>query len=129
MSVHAQTQPTQASDIAPHECLRLMADETRLRALLLLEQKGELCVCELTEALGVSQPKMSRHLAHLRDAHIVETRRAGQWIHYRLSEALPDWARQMLTHLADALAAEEPYRADAPRITRAIARNRSECEQ
>lgn len=114
--------------ITPVEFMRLLADETRLRALLLLEQKGDLCVCELTEALEVSQPKMSRHLAHLRDAGVVETRRAGQWIHYQRCESLPAWARQTLTHLAAELAAEEPYWADSKRIVRAIARNRSECK-
>ncbi len=45
---------------------KALADETRLRSLLLILQQGELCVCELTEALALSQPKISRHLAQLR---------------------------------------------------------------
>ncbi len=118
-----------AGVIAPAELMRLLADETRLRALLMLQQKGELCVCELTEALQVSQPKTSRHLAQLRDADIVETRRAGQWIHYRLATNLPDWARQLLDNLAAELHGTGPFDADSQRIMRAIARNRSECEQ
>ena len=109
--------------------MRLLADETRLRAMLLIQHKGELCVCELTEALQVSQPKMSRHLAHLRDAGVVETRRAGQWIHYRASQQLPAWAQQILSQMAKELGGEPPFSADLQAIKRAIARNRSECEQ
>ena len=126
--MNAVTAKASSRAITPVEFMRLLADETRLRALLLLEQKGELCVCELTEALEVSQPKMSRHLANLRDAGVVETRRAGQWIHYRVCQSLPVWAAQTLFHLAAELLAEEPFRADSKRIVRAIARNRSECQ-
>lgn len=127
MAATAQNPSTPA--ITPTEFMRLLADETRLRALLLLQQKGELCVCELTEALQVSQPKMSRHLAQLRDAGIVETRRAGQWIHYRLVARLPRWALQLLDNLVAELQSTEPFGPDRHRIIRAIARNRSECEQ
>lgn len=52
------------------EFFKLVADDTRLRCLLLLVQEGELCVCELMTALNESQPKISRHLALLRDAKI-----------------------------------------------------------
>ena len=53
-----------------------MANEIRLRSLLLLQLQGELCVCELTYALGLSQPMISRHLALLRETNIVQTRRS-----------------------------------------------------
>ncbi len=120
---------TKPTAIAPTAFMRLLADETRLRALLLLQQKGELCVCELTEALQVSQPKMSRHLAQLRDAGVVATRRAGQWIHYQVMPDLPRWALRLLDNLAEELQSEDPFGSDGHRILRAIARNRSECEQ
>jgi ArsR family transcriptional regulator len=73
-----------------------LADETRLRVLMLIEQEGELCVCELTEALSLSQPKISRHLAQLREVNVLLTRRAGQWVYYRLNEDLPNWALSVL---------------------------------
>ena len=92
----------QASDLTKLQFLRLLADETRLRSLILLQQNGELCVCELTEMLNISQPKMSRHLAALRDAEIVDTRRSRQWIHYRMATTLPSWAREVLNILATA---------------------------
>ncbi len=99
-----------------------LSDPTRLRALFLLAARGELCVCRLVEALGVSQPKMSRHLAFLRDAGIVRDRRAGQWVHYRVNEDLPDWARQVLTTSAAAMAADLPYRGDLARLGSGTAR-------
>jgi ArsR family transcriptional regulator len=64
---------------------RALADETRLRILGLL-LTGEVCVCHIHESLGISQPKASRHLAYLRRAGLVETRRDGIWIHYRLAD-------------------------------------------
>jgi ArsR family transcriptional regulator len=62
---------------------RALADRTRLRLLNLIADK-EICVCYFVEILGMSQPKISRHLAYLRRAGIVATRRQGRWMHYRL---------------------------------------------
>jgi ArsR family transcriptional regulator len=62
---------------------KALGDSTRLRILGLLLH-GEVCVCHIHESLKVSQPKVSRHLAYLRAAGLVETRREGVWIHYRL---------------------------------------------
>src|SRR5450631_1339528 len=64
---------------------KALADSTRLRILGLL-LTGEVCVCHIHESLSVSQPKASRHLAYLRRAGLVDTRRDGLWIHYRLAE-------------------------------------------
>lgn len=82
--------------LTPEQFFRALSDTTRLNSLLLLEQEGRLCVCELVQALGLSQPRISRHLGHLRDQGIVQDERRGQWVHYRLSEDLPDWARDTL---------------------------------
>jgi ArsR family transcriptional regulator len=67
---------------------KALADTTRLRILGLL-LTGEVCVCHIHETLKISQPKASRHLAYLRKAGLVEARREGLWMHYRLAE-LPD---------------------------------------
>jgi ArsR family transcriptional regulator len=64
---------------------KALADATRLRILGLL-LTGEVCVCHIHETLKIPQPKASRHLAYLRRAGLVETRREGLWIHYRLAE-------------------------------------------
>src|SRR4029078_6880263 len=61
-----------------------LGDRTRLRILGLLTS-GEVCVCHLHESLKLRQPKVSRHLAYLRRAGLVETRREGLWVHYRLA--------------------------------------------
>ena len=62
-----------------------LSDETRLR-LLSLMQRREICVCYLQEVLKTNQPKISRHLAYLRKAGLVEARRDGKWTHYRLKK-------------------------------------------
>ena len=80
----------------PVQFYKCLADETRLRCLLLIQHEGELCVCELTEALDESQPKVSRHLAQLRHCELLLDRRQGQWIFYRINPALPDWAVAVL---------------------------------
>ena len=63
---------------------RALADPTRLRLLNLIADK-EICVCYFVEILRISQPKISRHLAYLRRAGLVASRRQGRWMHYRLS--------------------------------------------
>ena len=82
----------------PVEFFKLLADETRLSVLLLIADEGELCVCELTSALGLSQPKISRHLAMLRSSKVLRDRRQGQWVFYRLNPDLPQWAQFTLAH-------------------------------
>ena len=62
-----------------------LADETRLRILNLLNE-GELCVCDLIRILKEPQSKISRHLAYLRRSGLVEGRKEGLWMHYRLSK-------------------------------------------
>jgi ArsR family transcriptional regulator len=74
---------------------RALGDDTRLRIIALLAQ-GELCVCHLQEALRLSQPNVSRQLAVLRAAGIVEDRRDGHWVYYRLlSQRDPDCERHL----------------------------------
>jgi ArsR family transcriptional regulator len=64
---------------------RALGDGTRLRILALLGA-GETCVCHIHEGLRLPQPKVSRHLAYLRRAGLVRTRKQGQWVHYRLAD-------------------------------------------
>ncbi|TPE48581.1 metalloregulator ArsR/SmtB family transcription factor [Maribrevibacterium harenarium] len=80
----------------PIQFYKCLADDTRLRCLLLIQAEGELCVCELMAALKESQPKISRHLAQLRQCGILSDRRQGQWVFYRLAPTLPTWALEVL---------------------------------
>jgi ArsR family transcriptional regulator len=72
---------------------KALSDETRLRIIKLLEQ-GELCVCDITAALDMVQPKVSFHLGTLKDAGLIKDRKQGKWIHYSLNEK--DLFRRML---------------------------------
>lgn len=77
---------------SPEHFFRALSDPTRLRCLLLLLSEQQICVCEFVHALGLSQPRVSRHLAQLRDMGIVADERRGQWVYYRLHPDLPQWA-------------------------------------
>jgi ArsR family transcriptional regulator len=91
---------------------RLLSDATRLRVVMLLQQAGELCVCELTHALDLSQPKISRHLAHLREGGLLLTRRDGLWMYYRINPALPEWAGKILQATLAGNARNQPFHDD-----------------
>ena len=62
---------------------KAIADPTRVRMLKML-QSGEMCVCEITETIGLAQSTISKHLAVLRNAGLVSDRKVGYWVHYRL---------------------------------------------
>jgi ArsR family transcriptional regulator len=64
---------------------KALSDETRIRLLKLLQQR-ELCVCELMQALDMTQSRVSRNLGILKDAGLVKDRRDGLWVHYSLNE-------------------------------------------
>jgi ArsR family transcriptional regulator, arsenate/arsenite/antimonite-responsive transcriptional repressor len=83
---------------APAFLFKTLCDTTRLRLLNLLSA-GETCVCELTDALHIIQPKVSRHLASLKRAGLVETRREGKWMYYRLPRHGDPLARHVLDGL------------------------------
>lgn len=71
---------------ATTQTFKALADETRLRIMALL-LRGELCVCDLMEILALPQSTVSRHLATLRHAGLVEDRRQGVWMYYRLTQS------------------------------------------
>ncbi|MFW2372623.1 MAG: metalloregulator ArsR/SmtB family transcription factor [Gammaproteobacteria bacterium] len=91
---------------------KMLADSTRLRCLMLMQAEGELCVCELTHALNLSQPKISRHLAHLREAGVLVARRNGTWMNYRINPNLENWALQTLQITLDGVRKTEPFISD-----------------
>ncbi|WP_114192344.1 metalloregulator ArsR/SmtB family transcription factor [Edaphovirga cremea] len=82
--------------LTPLQLFKNLSDETRLNIVLLLKGVDELCVCELCDMLSQSQPKISRHLAMLREAGLLLDRRAGKWVHYRLSPHVPAWAATII---------------------------------
>jgi len=82
----------------PAFLFKTLSDPTRLRLLNLLAC-GETCVCELTDTLQIVQPKVSRHLAHLKRAGLVEPRRNGKWTHYRWTQHGDPLVRHVLLGL------------------------------
>lgn len=74
---------------------KAFADPTRLRLLNLL-RAGEVCVCDLVAVIDAPQPKISRHLAYLRRAGLVQVRRQGLWMYYRLAEPRTDLHRKLI---------------------------------
>ena len=102
---------------------KALADLTRLRILLLLVGKPELCVCELTQALALAQPKISRHLAILRESGLLLDRKAGLWVYYRLHPELPAWVTQTLTQWQAVNVSSEPYQQDQLRMSQSQRQN------
>ena len=93
-----------------------LADRTRLR-LLNLMRDSEVCVCYFVEILGVSQPKVSRHLAYLRRAGLVASRRDATWVHYRIARPRDPRAAEVLDDTMTWLAEDAEMRSDLKRLT------------
>ena len=108
--------------------LQMLSDLTRLRCVVLIEQEGELCVCELTHALDQIQPKISRHLALLRESGLVSTRRQGQWIFYRIHPELPPWARQIIEAAVEGSTNRSPFKEDRKRLVQMSGRPQRCCD-
>jgi DNA-binding transcriptional ArsR family regulator len=87
------------------DLFRALSDETRLKLVVLLFGR-ELCVCQLEAALGISQTKASRHLAVLRHAGLLKTRRDGLWIYYSLEEPRNKVEEYLIRNLRDSLSIE-----------------------
>lgn len=94
-----------------------LADNTRLRVLNLMADR-EVCVCYLVEILGAPQPKISRHLAYLRNAGIVSARREGKWMHYRISMPPEIGATHILRQTLDWLKEDKAMQADKQRLAK-----------
>jgi ArsR family transcriptional regulator len=84
----------------PDRLFRALADPTRIAILRLLQEAGELCVCDLVSATRVPQPTASRHLAYLRRVGLVAARKDGLWSHYRLIEPRDPLHRRLLDCIA-----------------------------
>jgi ArsR family transcriptional regulator len=102
--------------MTPDELFSLLSDETRLRCLILIQKKGELCVCEISQIMGSIQPKISRHLALMRKSGLVSDERRGQWVYYSLDQSLPNWAKGIVESSLENLKNVEPYHSDIKKI-------------
>jgi len=88
-------------DFDASEFFALLSDELRRRILVLLMSEHELCVCELFFALDAIQPKVSRHLALMREAGLLSQRKLGRWVNYRVASQMPLWVHRILVSMTD----------------------------
>ena len=103
-------------DVRPlTRAFRALGDETRVRIVALLVH-GELCVCHLESALGISQPNCSRQLGILKAAGIVDSRRDGTWVYYRITDQEHESVKNVLEVLAKTFGAERALRTDHARL-------------
>ena len=81
---------------------KALADQTRLDLLALMAKKGEICVCDFSSTLDLSQPKISRHLAILKNAELITPRKQGKWVYYQINKALAPWQTSTILDMANA---------------------------
>jgi len=100
---------------------KALADENRLRMLLAL-QNGELCVCQITELMGLAMSTVSKHLSILYQAGLLNARKEGRWMYYSLpSKGAPTAAREGVAWVCRSLAGSERVAGDAKRLKRDLA--------
>lgn len=93
---------TELTGLKPTDFYKTFTDNMRLKTLMLTHYHGELCVCELMEALAEeSQPKVSRNLAVLKKAKVITDRKHGQWVFYRINAQLPQWAKTVIAQTTE----------------------------
>ncbi len=95
---------------------KVLADPTRLRLMVLLSIQGQTCVCKLAEALNAPDFKISRHLGIMRSAGLVEARREGTWVHYKLSNARSRLEECLQQCFRECLAAQPTVKVDLQRL-------------
>ena len=98
---------------------KALADKTRLRILALLGN-NEVCVCHIHDSLGLPQPTVSRHLAYLRRAGLVDTRRDGVWMHYRVAGSLDQNVQTVLKAAVEAVTRAPATALDRKQFQRAF---------
>ena len=98
------------------ELFKSLADETRLRLLVLLQGGNEYCVCDLMNALDMPQSTVSRHLAYLKRNGWLQDRRGGVWMYYSLKKDMDAFLQAQLVLLINQLANNTVYRDDRQRL-------------
>ncbi len=105
---------------------KALADESRLRILMAL-QGGEVCVCQITELMGLAMSTVSKHLSVLCQAGLVKARKEGRWMYYSLpSKGAPTATREAVAWVRRSLDGQERVAEDAKRLKRVLAMDVSE---
>lgn len=101
--------------------LKALSDESRIRIIALLKERNGLCVCEITQIIGLSQPTVSSHLKKLQDAEIITYSKDGLWVNYALDENIEKEIKQLLGLIIQMLGEDERIKSD---VSRSIKINR-----
>ncbi len=110
-------------------CFKSLSDPTRVRIVWLLQAGGELCVCDLMESLNLPQSTVSRHLAYLRNASLVNDQRKGVWMYYRLPEELTELSAGIFSVLQSATNNSQQAALDHQRLKKYLKTKRADtCE-
>lgn len=119
-SKHAPSDPPESANrVETNVLFELLSDRTRRRVLALLLDEREICVCRLAEAVDLAQPKISRHLAVLRESGVLVSRRQGTLILYRFNPALAGWAVRVISMMSEGARLEPYHDADRARLAHA----------
>jgi len=101
--------------------LKALSDEVRLRILKILQEWEKLCVCEIMQALDISQTRTSRNLGILKDAGFVTDRREGVWIYYSINKRkINEYQSELIKLLSKWLNEEEVVQKDKERLERVM---------
>jgi ArsR family transcriptional regulator len=106
--------------IEVQKVLKALSDPTRLRILKLLLDNETLCVCEVMQALNVSETRASRNLGILKDTGFLKAERMGQWVHYSLDESMEPLKEQIGLLLSKSLDHTREIKQDKERLKRAV---------
>jgi len=99
---------------------KALSDDSRLRIINLLFYSGELCVCDIEQVMGFTQTKVSRHLAYLRRAGLVEDRKKGLWMLYSIARPRDEEHKKVIDFLGGMLRSDPVARRDAERLAARI---------
>ena len=102
--------------------LKALSDESRIRIICLLKNKKDVCVCEITEIIGLAQPTISSHLRLLESAGLIESSKSGQWVNYNINDSLDPFSMEYVNLLFNSLKEDIKIKKDAVKI-RNINRN------
>ncbi|MCE5330300.1 metalloregulator ArsR/SmtB family transcription factor [bacterium] len=92
--------------------IKALADENRIRIVALLKAKKNLCVCEITEIIGLSQPTISSHLKKLQDAEIITFSKDGSWVNYSLDDNMEENVKKVLNLICQTIIDDKRIKSD-----------------
>jgi len=99
---------------------KALSDETRLRIMNLVLSSGELCVCDIERVIKCPQTKVSRHLAYLKQAGLLDVRRKGLWMLYSVAKPTSEQHQELLESVIELLRADPLAQKDARQLTKNI---------